>query len=141
MRRMERPPRDFKGVWIPKEIWLSPALSLMEKVLFVEIDSLDNERGCFASNRHFAEFFGVSDRQIRTYINSLATKGFITATVKNRNQRVIRVAMKYARVKKHQMRSFEKHVRQLGDKWQLKRVEDGSVVPGRMEENFHPGRK
>jgi len=63
--------RDFKGIWIPKEIWLSPALSLMERVLFVEIQSLDNERGCFASNQYFADFFGVSDRQIRTYIVSL----------------------------------------------------------------------
>jgi len=63
--------RDFKGIWIPKEIWLSPTLSLMERVLFVEIQSLDNERGCFASNQYFADFFGVSDRQIRTYIVSL----------------------------------------------------------------------
>ena len=138
---MERPPRDFKGVWIPKEIWLSPVLSLMEKVIFVEIDSLDNERGCFASNRHFSEFFGVSDRQIRTYINSLAQKGFITVTVRNRNERVIHVAMKYARVKKHQMRAFAKDVRQLGDKWRITGTRDGSFPPGRMEENFHGGRK
>ena len=58
---MEKPPRDFKGIWISKEIWLSKDLSLMEKVLFVEIVSLDNERGCFASNRHIrarAEEFG-----------------------------------------------------------------------------------
>ena len=46
---MEKPARDFKGIWIPKEIWLSEQLSLMEKVLFVEIHSLDNEDGCYAS--------------------------------------------------------------------------------------------
>ena len=34
---MEKHPRDFKGVWIPKEIWLTDQLSLMEKVLFVEM--------------------------------------------------------------------------------------------------------
>ncbi len=89
---MERLPRDFKGVWIPKEIWLSGELSLLEKVLFVEIHSLDNERGCYASNRHFAEFFGISERQIRTYIGSLRDKGFITVSIQNRNERVIRVA-------------------------------------------------
>ena len=55
--------RDFKGVWIPREIWLSEELSLMEKILFVEIHSLDNERGCFASNQYFADFFGMSDRE------------------------------------------------------------------------------
>lgn len=37
--------RDFKGVWIPKEIWLSTELTLQEKVMLVEIDSLDNEDG------------------------------------------------------------------------------------------------
>ena len=46
MLDMEKPSRDFKGIWIPKEIWESENLSIMEKVLFVEIHSLDNERGC-----------------------------------------------------------------------------------------------
>lgn len=93
---MERPSRDFKGIWIPREIWLSDQLSLMEKVLFVEIHSLDNERGCFASNKYFADFFGVSDRQIRTYIGSLKEKGFISVSIQNRNERVIRVMGRYA---------------------------------------------
>lgn len=101
---MERLGRDFKGVWIPKEIWLSNKLSLIEKVLFVEIHSLDNERGCYASNRHFAEFFGVSERQIRTHIGSLKTKGFVHVAIKNRNERVIRVAGKYARVRDEDVR-------------------------------------
>ena len=94
----EKHTRDFKGVWIPKEIWLSDELSLMEKVLFVEISSLDNERGCFASNKYFAVFFGVSDRQIRTYIGTLKTKGFVTVTIKNDYERVIHTAGRYRRV-------------------------------------------
>jgi hypothetical protein len=42
--------RDFKGVWIPKDVWLDHNLTWMEKLLLVEIDSLDAEKGCFASN-------------------------------------------------------------------------------------------
>lgn len=103
---MEKPPRDFKGVWIPKEIWLSEQLSLMEKVLFVEIHSLDNERGCFASNRHFAEFFGVSERQIQTYIAALKVKGFITVVIRNRNERVMRAVGKYAHVRGENLRQL-----------------------------------
>jgi len=95
---MERPPRDFKGIWIPKEIWLSEQLSLMEKVLFVEIQSLDNERGCFASNAYFGEFFGIHPRRIAAHVASLKGKGFITVQVVNHNERVIRVVGKYARV-------------------------------------------
>ena len=138
---MENLPREFKGVWIPREIWLSRDLSLMEKVLFVEIDSLDNERGCFASNRHFAAFFGVSDRQIRTYLNSLREKGFITITVRNRNERVIRVALKYARVKKHQLRELHQGKAQLVDNWSSKPLRAGRMLPRGMEENFQGGRK
>lgn len=95
---MPRHERDFKGVWIPKEIWLSPNLSLTEKALFVEISSLDNERGCFASNQYFADFFGLSDRQIRTHIGTLEKKGFISVSVRDRNQRTIRTVGKYRRV-------------------------------------------
>lgn len=35
--------RDFKGIWIPKDIWLSDKLTLQEKIMYIEIDSLDNE--------------------------------------------------------------------------------------------------
>lgn len=103
---MEKPSRDFKGIWIPKDIWESSTLSLLEKVLFVEIHSLDNERGCYASNQYFASFFGVSDRQIRTYLASLKTKGFITVSIRNRNERVMHAAGKYARVPEAERRRF-----------------------------------
>lgn len=95
---MERMPRDFKGVWIPKEIWLSEKLSLIEKVILVEIQSLDNERGCFASNRHFSEFCGVSPRQVSTHISSLKSKGYISVKVENRNDRTIRAVGKWRRI-------------------------------------------
>lgn len=100
-------PRDFKGVWIPRDIWQSRQLSLMERVLFVEIHSLDNERGCFASNRHFAEFFGVSERQIRTYIGKLKVKGFISVSIQNRNERVMHAIGKYARVPDADVRQLQ----------------------------------
>ena len=116
---MERPPRDFKGIWIPKEIWLSDQLSLMEKVLFVEIHSLDNERGCFASNRYFAEFFRVSERQIRTYIGALKENGFITVSIKNRNERVMRAAGKYARVREEEVRRLHQARGELIHRWEL----------------------
>ena len=110
---MEKPSRDFKGVWIPREIWLSEQLSLMEKVLFVEIHSLDNADGCYASNRYFAEFFAISERQIRTYIGTLKAKGFVFVTIKNRNERVIRVVGKYARAKEADMRQMRQEREKL----------------------------
>jgi hypothetical protein len=116
MGNMPRLERDFKGIWIPKEIWLSDQLSLMEKILFVEIHSLDNERGCYASNRHFSEFFGVSERQIQTYIAALKKKGFITVTIKDRYDRVMRAAGKYARVRDEALRQLRQDQVDLAQK-------------------------
>jgi hypothetical protein len=70
--------RDFKGVWIPKEIWLNTDLSIIEKVLLVEIDSLDNsERGCFASNEYLAKFVQLSEGRVANIIVDLKKRGFI----------------------------------------------------------------
>lgn len=70
--------RDFKGVWIPKDIWLDENLTWMEKLLLVEIDSLDAEKGCFASNDYFAKFFQLSKSRISDLIGQLVAKGYIT---------------------------------------------------------------
>ena len=116
---MERAQRDFKGVWIPREIWLSEEPSLMGKVLFVEIHSLDNERGCFASNRYFAEFFCVSPRQIATCVAALKEKGFVTVTIENRNERTIHVTSKYAHANPQKMRGLKREVSQLADRFRV----------------------
>lgn len=70
--------RDFKGVWIPKEVWLDTRLNALDKVILTEIDSLDNgERGCYASNRHLAEFCQCSENKVSTTISKLKKLGYI----------------------------------------------------------------
>ena len=70
--------RDFKGVWIPKEVWMDDKLSWMEKLFLVEVDSLNAEKGCFASNAYFGEFFQLSNSRVSEIIKSLVSKGYIT---------------------------------------------------------------
>jgi len=132
MRDMEKHERDFKGVWISREIWLSRQLSLMEKALFVEIQSLDNERGCYASNRYFANFFDVSDRQIRNVIAALKSKGFVTVTVRNKNERVMRAAGKWRRVSTEEMRDLRAAQAKLADQFHVRGAGGvGRKLPGR----------
>lgn len=70
--------RKFKGIWIPKEIWTTDELTLQEKVMLVEIDSLDDEEhGCYASNKYFSNFFKLTTQRVSQIINSLSDKGFI----------------------------------------------------------------
>ena len=71
-------PRQFKGVWIPAEVWLDHSLSITEKVMMVEIGSLqDPVRGCYASNSHFARFFGLSSSRVSEIISALSAKGLL----------------------------------------------------------------
>lgn len=95
--------RDFKGVWIPRNVWLSNELTLQEKVILVEIDSLDNKDGCFASNEYFSEFFGLSVRQIQRCISSLEKSGYIESFVDKSkgNKRTIRVTTKMSLGSRH----------------------------------------
>lgn len=84
---MEDNKRAFKGIWIPKEVWESKELTLQQKVMLVEIDSLDNEKGCYASNKYFSEFFGISSGRVSQVINELIDKGYLNAEyIKEDNQ-------------------------------------------------------
>ena len=71
--------RDFKGVWIPKEIWLDERLNALEKVILVEIDSLD--RGspdyCWKSNENLAEFCQCSVTKVSNAVSKLIELGYV----------------------------------------------------------------
>lgn len=84
--------RDFKGIWIPREIWLNKELTVTDRCLLAEINSLDGENHCFASNEYFAEFFGVSVPTITRSITKLKNMGFINTemvTTKTGTQRIM----------------------------------------------------
>lgn len=70
--------RDFKGIWIPKEIWLNNNLNAIDKILLAEIDSLDiGEDGCYASNEYLADFCGCNQKTISRSISKLKECGYI----------------------------------------------------------------
>lgn len=69
--------RDFKGVWIPKEIWLAKDIGWSAKLLLVEIDSLAMNGECFASNEYLGQFFGLGKDRISKLISELRDKGYV----------------------------------------------------------------
>ncbi len=92
--KVENPKRKFKGIWIPKKIWISEELSTQEKVFLAEIDSLEDEKnGCFASNKYFAEFFGLNKKTVSCITTALCSRGYIISKIdkKNGNKRSLRV--------------------------------------------------
>lgn len=84
--------RDFKGVWIPKEIWLNPNLSAIEKCIFTEISSLDTETHCYASNEHLAEFCQCSVATVTRAIKHLMDLHLIEQVSFDGRTRVLKVS-------------------------------------------------
>ena len=92
--------RDFKGIWIPKEIWLNKSLTMMEKLFFIEIDSLDNAHGCFASNAHFSEMFELSKNRCTEIIKSLEKKGFLSVELLREGKQIMKRIIKVNPIRK-----------------------------------------
>jgi hypothetical protein len=66
---------EFAGLWIPRNIWEMQDLNLIEKCFLAVIHSLNsNDKECIASNKWFAEFFGITRKHASRVINSLAAK-------------------------------------------------------------------
>lgn len=74
---MSEEKRDFKGVWFPAEIWLDERLTAIEKIILVEIDSLDGANGCYASNEYLAKFCQCSQSKVSSAITKLKKLGYI----------------------------------------------------------------
>jgi len=96
--------RDFKGVWLPAEIYLDDRLSWTEKILFVEINSLDGQQGCFASNAYFAKFLGVSENRISVSISKLKKLEYIEQASFNGRKRVLRTKADFVKTKRQTFR-------------------------------------
>ena len=82
--------RDFKGVWIPKEIWLDKRLNMLEKGILTEIDSLDNENGCSAGNEYLADFCQCSETKVSTAIKKLIDLDYIYLQSFNGRTRILK---------------------------------------------------
>lgn len=83
--------RDFKGVWIPKAVWLDRRLSALDKMILTEIDSLaSEERGCFASNAYIADFCQCSEAKVTKSISLLIKLGYLYVASFNGRQRELK---------------------------------------------------
>ena len=83
--------RDFKGVWIPKNVWLDNRLNALDKIILMEIDSLDfEEKGCYAGNEYLAKFCQCSERKITESISKLIELNYIYLESFNGRIRVLR---------------------------------------------------
>lgn len=88
-RKVKNVNRAFNGVWIPKKYWLDENLSIVEVTFMAEIESLDGDNGCYASNNHFAEFFGMTASRVSQIINSLSDRGYLQISYEKNDKQVV----------------------------------------------------
>lgn len=91
--------RDFKGIWIPAEVWLDERLNPLEKVILMEIDSLDcSDKGCYASNEYIAGFCQCSESKVAHAVTRLVELGYVSRKSFDGRQRILQSSLaKFAR--------------------------------------------
>lgn len=83
--------RDFKGIWIPKELWLDENLTPLDLKILMEIDSLDTtDEGCYASNEYLSQFCKCSQTHVSKVINKLKKLNYIEITKYDGRKRYIK---------------------------------------------------
>lgn len=70
--------REFRGIWFPANVWLDKRLTAIEKIVLLEVDSLDGEEGCYASNDYLADFCQCGASTVSRAISKLRDLGYIT---------------------------------------------------------------
>jgi len=88
--------REFKGVWIPKKLYLNKYLTWIDKLIILEVHSFSNNGlECFVSNEHLADFSQASLSSVEKSISKLVKQGIIVRTkkkVEGSYQRFLRLA-------------------------------------------------
>ena len=73
---------EERGIFLKWSVFRDKETTLSEKVLFLEINNLSMlDKGCIASNSHFADTLGVKKEAISRLISSLEKKGYITTEI------------------------------------------------------------
>ena len=126
--------REFKGVWIPAEVWLDPAMTLTEKALLAEIDSFSgNGKSFYKSNDTIVKEYGVSKSTIARAVKKLAEMGYVDVRSDGRNRHI---TSRQGRVVKMTTQSGQKDVPAKSksvttntiDKYNYNTLKEGGIV-------------
>lgn len=73
--------KEFKGVWIPYEIFINKKLTDKEKFVYSMIIFLSKENECTISNAYIGNLLNICNVQVSRIINSLKKKGYINTKI------------------------------------------------------------
>ena len=135
---MEDNRREFKGVWIPAEIWEWKQLSWNEKILLAEIDSFTSKnRDCFFSNEYISVFLDVGVRMVKKYIHNLKKEGLIEQVRFDGRKRYLRSLLTVKKGNKELTSSLPQKKRgECTIEVNHSSRQGGTIGPGRGEPQF-----
>ena len=81
-------------VVIPGDILRNDELTYGQKIILAKIMNLDNDKGCFATNKYFANLLSTSINSVSKTINKLKSMGLIEISIKDNTTRSITLAKK-----------------------------------------------
>lgn len=112
VRKVVEMNRDFKGVFINKELYFDKTYSWSEKILIIEIDSLDKteEKGCFASNEYLADFIGVTEGTLANMLSRLKKRGAVSQVFFDGRRRGLTTFLRKQRTENRSEKPVEKDV-------------------------------
>lgn len=73
--------KEFKGVWIPYEIFINKKLTDKEKFVYSMIIFLSKKNECTISNAYIGNLLTICNVQVSRIINSLKKKGYINTKI------------------------------------------------------------
>ena len=68
---------NFKGFWVPSEIWERKDLTVNQRVILARILSLDRGDGCFASNDYLAKDIGITRGSLSNLLCRIRKMGLL----------------------------------------------------------------
>ena len=92
----------LEGIWIDIEILKDQNLSLQEKFVLAIIKGLDKGKGCYASNRYFADLLNVTSKRASDIIRSLINKDYVVSEIENFYKRTLKVVATIEQVEETQ---------------------------------------
>lgn len=84
---------NLEGIWIDIEILKDENLSLQEKFVLAIIKGLDKGKGCYASNRYFADLLNVTSKRASDIIRSLIVKEYVVSEIENFYKRTLKIVV------------------------------------------------
>jgi hypothetical protein len=84
---------QFSGVFIPREVLLDQDVPANAKLIFAIVQSLDNDKGCYASNDYLGGMLGLSESAVRASLHILEGKGYITRTIEDGIKRTLKTCV------------------------------------------------